>query len=321
MNIRDRVAVNLHPRTWADRAVELAWRSFSSPAAVTRHTWPLHTDLVRQTSIRWPRHIDSNCRAMIGKQVLDAMGQHVRSTIIDLPQPYERVINFELVIADRTFRVMVETSDYPELNESAYADADLHFKMEYRKTGYGDRDRLLPGGYVPNDPSLYAYLPHLRALRDGTPPRYEVSGRYGLSMEKRRKPLALLHASKRFEFYGGEGKVRYSRYLRETARSRVCIDLPSMSSITFRMIDYLAIGSCIVGPPHTNQMQAPFENGVHVAYCQPDYSDLEDVCAYYLEHEDERRALISNSRAFFDTYLHRDQLGRYYLHHCFERLA
>src|SRR5690606_14672704 len=144
---------------------------------------------------------------------------------------------------------------------------------------------------------------------DTATPRYQVAGRYGLSMEKRRKPLEILRASTRFELYGGEGKVRYSRYLRETALARVCIDLPSMSSITFRMIDYLAIGTCIVGPPHTNQMQVPFEEGVHVAYCKPDYSDLEDVCAYYLEHEDERRRLIANSRAFFDRYLHRDQLG------------
>ena len=258
---------------------------------------------------------------MIGQQVLEAMGRHVRTEIGDLPQPYERVINVEFVVGDRTYRVMIETSDYPELNERAYADADLHFKMEYRKGGYGARDRLLPGGYVPNDPALYTYLPRLRAIRDNERPRYAVSGRYGLSMEKRRKPLEILHASRRFDFYGGEGKVRYSRYLRETAQSRVCIDLPSMSSITFRMIDYLAIGTCIVGPPHTNQMQVSFENGVHVAYCRSDYADLEDVCAYYLEHEEARRALIANSRAFFDRYLHRDQLGPYYLHHCLARFA
>ena len=304
-----------------DRSVELAWRAFPSPTAVAEPTWALDRDLLRQVTVRWPAKIASNCRAMIGNQVLDAMGQHVRTEIADLAQPYDRVITFEFAIGKRTHRVMVETSDYPELNEAAYADAALHFKMEYRKSGYEDRDRLIPGGYVPNDPAIYTYLPRLRELRDNATPRYEVAGRYGLSMEKRRRPLEILRSSTRFEFYGGEGKVRYSRYLRETALARVCIDLPSMSSITFRMIDYLAIGTCIVGPPHTNQMQAPFENGVHVAYCQPDYSDLEDVCLYYLEHENERRTLIANSRAFFDRYLHRDQLGPYYLHHCIARLA
>jgi hypothetical protein len=216
---------------------------------------------------------------------------------------------------------MVETSDYAALNEAAYENAALYFKMEYDKNGYGNRDRLLPGGYTPNDLSLYRYLPRLRKLRDEKPPRYEVSGRYGLSLEKRRLPIEILRRSTRFRYYGGEGKVRYSRYLREVARSKVCIDLPSMSSVTFRMIDYLAIGSCIVGPPHTNLMIKPFVPGVHVAYCRPDYSDLEDICLYYLNHEAERRALVRRSREFFDTYLHPDQLGAYYVHHILARLA
>jgi hypothetical protein len=320
MKLRDRITINMHPRTWVDRGVELAWRALPEQAPTVPLTWPLDRERLRDVVVRWPSTIHSNCRAMIGGQVRDALGKYVRTETAELPQPYDRVINFQIEIAGRSHRVMVETSDYPDLNELAYADADLHFKMEYRKDGYGDRNRLLPGGYVPNDSAIYSYLPRLRKLRDEAPPRYEVSGRYGLSMEKRRVPLEILRSSRRFAFYGGEGKVRYSRYLREVAQSRVCIDLPSMSSVTFRMIDYLAVGTCIVGPPHTNQMQAPFENGVHVAYCKPDYSDLEQVCAYYLENEPARQALITNSRTFFDRYLHRDQLGAYYLHHCLERL-
>jgi hypothetical protein len=235
---------------------------------------------------------------------------------VDLPQPYDRVVNFEVVVERQRRLVMIETSDYPELNERAHSDADLHFKMEYSIAGYGPRDRLLPGGYVPADPSLFRYLGFLRRLRDDARALYEVYGRYGLSLEKRRTPMAILRNSTRFAFYGGEGKVRYSRYLQELARAQICIDLPSMSSITFRMIDSLAIGSCIVGPPHTNQMQVPFVDGMHVAYCAPDYSDLEEVCANLLADESTRRSMIANSRAFFDRYLHPTQLGAYYLHHC-----
>jgi hypothetical protein len=29
-----------------------------------------------------------------------------------------------------------------------------------------------------------------------------------------------------------------------------------------------------------------------------------------------RSRLVANSRRFFDTYLHRNQLAAYYLHHC-----
>jgi hypothetical protein len=315
MSLRNRLAMYSHPRNWLDKGVELAWRAFPGPSvAPPKLTWPVDREALQDVVVRWP-WVEWKARRMIGVQVRHWLSHYVKTVDAEIPQPYERVIVFEVDVRGRRHRVMVETSDYADLNESAYADAELYFKMEFAKEGYGNRDRLFPGGYTPNDLAIYRYLPRLRRMRDEEPPLYEVSGRYGLSMEKRRVPMEILRNSKRFSFFGGEGKVRYSRYLREVARSKVCIDLPSMSSVTFRMIDYLAIGTVIVGPPHTNKMIEPFVDGVHVSYCKPDYSDLEDVCVRLLEDEQKRRELIRNSRTFFDTYLHPVQLGAYYTHH------
>jgi hypothetical protein len=320
MSLANRLALYAQPRFWLDKGTELAWRALPGPPApAPALTWAVDREALREVVVRWP-WVEWKARRMIGVQVRHWLGQYVRTIDADIPQPYDRVITFEVDIRGRRHTVMVETSDYAELNEVAYEHAELYFKMEYSSAGYGVRDRLFPGGYTPNDLAIYRYLPRLRALRDSAPPLYEVSGRYGLSMEKRRVPMEILRGSSRFRFYGGEGKVRYSRYLREVAQSRVCIDLPSMSSVTFRMIDYLAIGSCIVGPPHTNTMISPFIDGVHVAYCAPDYSNLEEVCVRYLEDEPARLALVRNSRAFFDTYLHPVQLGAYYLHHMLRML-
>jgi hypothetical protein len=320
MSLRTRLALYAQPRFWLDKGTELAWRVLPGPAESTPTlTWPVDRAALADVVVRWP-WVEWKARRMIGVQVRHWLSHYVRTVDAEIPQPYDRVITFEVDVGGRRHTVMVETSDYAELNEAAYANAELYFKMEYAKEGYGDRDRLLPGGYTPNDLAIYRYLPRLRAYRDHAPPLHEVYGRYGLSMEKRRVPMEILRASRRFEFFGGEGKVRYSRYLREVAQSRVCIDLPSMSSVTFRMIDYLAIGTCIVGPPHTNRMIEPFVDGVHVAYCRPDYADLEDVCVRYLEDEAARASLVRNSRAFFDTYLHPLQLGAYYLHHMLGKL-
>jgi hypothetical protein len=38
----------------------------------------------------------------------------------------------------------------------------------------------------------------------------------------------------------------YTQYLREIADSRVCIDLPGEGPFTYRLVEYLAIGSCII---------------------------------------------------------------------------
>lgn len=312
----------LSPSAWSDRAVEQYWQLFpqGSVDPVTL-TWPVDREALHDVVIRWPSAYPWKPRKIWGDQVRKALERFVRVEVLDLPQPFRANITFDVIKAGRTLRVNLETSDYPELNEEADAACDLHFKMEFSLEGYGDRPHLMPGGYLNNDAVIYRYLPRLRAFRDTLPPLHEVHGRFGLSLEKRRGPMDALRASKRFRFYGGEGKVRYRRFLEEVARSRVCIDLPSMSSITFRMVDYLAIGSCIVGPRHTNRLLMPFQDGVHCAYCRPDYSDLEDVVEHYLRHEDQRQALVRNSRAFFDAYVHRDQMASYYLRHCLERLA
>ena len=104
------------------------------------------------------------------------------------------------------------------------------------------------------------------------------------------------------------------------AQAKVCTDLTSMSSITFRLLDCFTIGTCVVGPPRTTQLQFPFEDRAHLAYCREDYSDLEEVCAYYVDNEEARLQLVRNSRTFFDAYIHREQLATYYLHHCVEML-
>jgi hypothetical protein len=318
--------VNIHslvsPQYWSGRAVDAYWRwqapGESQPAVLT---WPLDRELLREVTIIWPAIYEWAPFRHWGEQLRSALSRFVPTTIGDVPQPYKGVIVFTLTHRARQFRVNVEVSDYLDLNEAAYDHADLHFKMQYRLEGYGERDRLVAGGYLNNHPDIYAFLPRLRALRDQAPPLYDVHGRFGLSFEVRRKALEILGASPAFRFLGGQTKVRYGSFLREIARARICIDLPGYGPIAFRLVDYLAIGSCVIGPPHAARLHVPLEDRVHVVYCKPDYSDLEELCVYYLRHDQERDALVRNSRRFFDTYLQRDQLAAYYWNRCIRLLA
>ena len=307
----------LSPQYWSGRAVDAYWRWQTAPGdEADPLTWPLDRELLREATITWPAVYEWAPFANWGEQLRAALSRFVPTTIEDVPQPYKGVIVFHLTHRGRRFRVNVEVSDYLDLNEEAYEQGDLHFKMQYRLEGYGSRDRLVPGGYVNNHPDIYAFLPHLRALRDTAPPLYDVHGRFGLSFEVRRRALEILRASTAFQFMGGQTKVRYGSFLREVARSRICIDLPSYSPITFRLVDYLAIGCCVIGPPHQSRLHVPLEDRVHVVYCKPDYSDLEALCVHYLRNESERRALVDNSRRYFDTFLRAPQLAAYYLSHC-----
>jgi hypothetical protein len=271
--------------------------------------------------IRWPSKYQWEFRKYLGDQLIEPMKRFVRVEEIDLPQPHQGVITFQFVRGDREYRVNIETSDYPPINEDAYQDCDLHFKQQFARAGYGERDHLLPGNFMGGSSQIYRYLDRLRALRDSHRERFEVAGRFELNMQERSGPIAILARSTEFEFHGGQGKVPFIRYVREIAQTGVSINLPSSANLTFRIFDYFAIGACIVGPPHTGTLPIPFEEGEHLVYCREDYSDIEDICVRLLGEPGERRRLIANSRRFFDRCMHRDQVAAYQLDACLRHLG
>ena len=109
---------------------------------------------------------------------------------------------------------------------------------------------VVPGGYVPARPHLGRDLPGLRHLRDRSDPLYDVYGRFGLShaTEYRRAAVQALQGQQRFAYEGSLKILPYAAYLREAARSRVCLDLPGNGDMCHRLVDYLAIGCCGAAP-------------------------------------------------------------------------
>ena len=105
----------------------------------------------------------------------------------------------------------------------------------------------------------------------------------------------------------------YRKYLFEIPRAKVCVDMPGGGDLCTRLIDYLAVGSCIVKPPPSSRLPIRPMDGIHVVYCASDLSDLGDVCAQLIRDDEEREAIARNARDFFDRYLHRRQLADRYL--------
>ena len=99
--------------------------------------------------------------------------------------------------------------------------------MQFLHDGF-DEDSVVPGGFWPSWPSLYEYLSRLRRSSRGT-----------------------------FSYQGGLEMVRYSRYLAAAAQAKVGIDLPGLGDLCFRLIDYLAIGSCVIGPRPSTRLHTP----------------------------------------------------------------
>ena len=96
---------------------------------------------------------------------------------------------------------------------------------------------------------------------------------------------------------------------------------PVKAIFVFRLVNYLAVGSCVIAFPHRTKLHVPLVNGKHIVYAKPDFSDLVKLSEHYLHHADEREEIAHNAREFFDLYLHKDNLALYYLRTCLDRLG
>ncbi len=89
--------------------------------------------------------------------------------------------------------------------------------------------------------------------------------------------------------------------------------MPGAGELTNRLVDYLAVGACVVRPEPTVRLPINLVDGEHVVYCARDLSDLGDVCAQLVRDDEQRERIARNARDYFDRYLHRDRLGAYYV--------
>lgn len=315
----------LEPRTVQGLALELGAysRSLGLPQVVADPQWTINPASLDGFVLRWPRVTRPAGVGRLLVPIRRAMSHHVRLELADIHQPVGSIVLTELVGSGRTYPVAIDTHDL-----SSFQDIELvkrclaYFKMQHRSGGYG-LPQVVPGGHLTDKGTIYWYLPYLRHLRDRRDFSWDVYGRFGLrfNADLRRRVVGVLSAQRRVTFQGGFTWVPRATFLKEIARSRVCIDLPGQNdAISLRLISCLAVGACVVGPRPKNELNAPLINRVHAAWTRDDQSDLVDLCEYYVKNEDAREQMASEARNFFDRYLHAESLAAYYLHVCASRL-
>lgn len=267
--------------------------------------------------IRWPATYEWASAGKWVSGLRDGLARRVPVAAADIDQPFEGAVVIEVEVDGTGHSVAIDYFDGERLLDEVASGCDLVFKMQYRVGGYG-HPHVVPGGYVPGRPYLPRYLGGLRHLRDTSRPRFEVYGRFGLSYapEIRRRAVALLSEQGRFRYEGSLTLQPYSAYLREAALSRVCIDLPGNGDMCHRLIDYLAIGCCVVRPAARTTLPEPLADGVHIRYVREDLSDLVDACETLVRDPGAAARMGAAARAYFDHHLRVDALAGYYLDRC-----
>jgi Glycosyl transferases group 1 len=308
-----------NPETVRYLALEAAWTARPTSTRSPPLSWSLPPETLAKTTIRWPSPVPLPDAGGWVASVKAALAEHVEMMPTTIHHPFTSILLFDVVVRGRSQRIAVDYRDSNELASECANSADVYFKLQFANGGYA-WDNVVPGGYVVSRQKFYRYLPRLRALRQRDP-MFEVYGRFGPRGERiRRKIVDDLRMQKVFRYTGGLGTVLYSQSLREMARAKISVDLPGNGWFCHRLVESLAIGSCIVAMPHGNQLHVPLVDRKHVAYCRPGGEDLVDLCSYYLDHEDERAEMMANALDYFDRYLHYRQLGAYYLSVIYDRL-
>ena len=304
-----------------DRAANVALKTFADSPAING-SWHVHLEELSRVNIKWPATYQWESAGIWVDGLTREFRRRVKVDFVELTQPYRGIVIFQFANERGTHDVAIDYSDYPEINSECASRCSLYFKMQHRREGYGYAN-VVPGGYVCDSRKIYLHLPRLRRLRDQQDFAFDVYGRFSTEFARdiRKRAIGILSNQTRFRFEGGLRKVKLLDFLREVARARICIDLPGEGDLCFRLINYLAVGACIVGPRPRTTLHVPLQDRIHVAYVRDDLSDLVETCRYYLENDEAREEMRVRSREFFDRYLHNDNLAAYYLRTCLDRLS
>jgi Glycosyl transferases group 1 len=302
------------PSRWRDGARELAWAVSSRRPPAAPPTWTPDPAALRDTVLRWPRDYGwAGARPWV-HDLGRALGTRARIAPADIAQPYDGIVVFEWSTTGGSFPIAIDYGDFSDVDSACAGAVALYFKMQHRRGGYG-LDNVVPGGFVPSGSRMYPILGRIRDVRDRRRFAFDVYGRFSLhyAPEVRGRAVALLDQQSRFGFEGGLRRVGYGEALHEAARARVCLDLPGRGTFCHRLVEYLAVGACVVSPEPDVELHVPLVDGESIAYAAEDLSDLVDLCERYVRDDAAREAMAGAARDFFDRYLHRDQLAGYYL--------
>lgn len=302
-----------------DRLIEIPYRLRPGTRSEFS-TWPL-TSLERvRVVVTWPSHYQWALAEGITETLRAGLARTVALRVENTPQHHKGVIMLGCRVDDRSSLVALDYSDYEDhINEQALAECSLYIKLQFREHGYPDR-RIIRGGYPVTGLDYYRYYRAFRAQYAGNR-RIGVLGRFGYRYqgEVRQKAVKLLGAASDINFVGAGSKVRYSRFLRESASARLSLHLPGNGPFTHRVAEFLGLGTCMISPRFVTELNVQLEAGVHYVSIADDMSDLLEACRYYLAHDDEREKIAKAGQEVFDHYLHCDHLGAYYVRSILDR--
>jgi hypothetical protein len=317
LRVPHKVQVAVRPDTWADLGTAFSLRFHGAYRRRSELSWPISPDQLSGMRIRWPSEYRWPLQKLWLEPLRQALAEFLPVDRLPFKQPSTPVVVFHVLSGSRSYEIGIDYSDYVEIDEPLARSLPVYLKMQHLSQGYGIPS-VIPAGY-PSSKDLNSFLGGARRLA-ALPSRQVVYGRFSPNNTLRHRAVDLLQAQDRFAFEGGFSLRRYGRHLAEAAEAAVCIDMPGNGPLCFRLIDYLAVGCCVVTPRQEVSLHVPLRDGIHVSYVKSDLSDLVDVCDGLLGDIARRERQRAGAADFYDRYLESRQLAAYHLHAILDRI-
>lgn len=307
---------------WRAAGQSVGWRVAELAA---RRADPLNdtpgfpADLAADTVVVWPRSPSAYALGW-ADPIRVGLAHHVAVVREEVAQPEGNVFAFGIRSPQGLLRAAIDFDDLSTLAGDPRG-FDAYFKMQYARMGYDD-ERVVPGGYVSKKPSLYDFVDRWRALRANSQQPIDVFARFGLEHGAgvRARMLKLMTSQHEVSFEGGTKRMTWRSHTARLARSKIALDAPGRGEFSYRLVECLALGCCVVGPELANRFPIPLVNGTHEVRVGRDLDGLVETCARLVDDEDLRLEIGRSAERYFDQVLRREQLGAYYLSRCLDRL-
>ena len=320
MNLRlARVAHGTRLGAWTAEAQRFAWdaRSLFEADRPVDLTWAVPAEIVPDLEVFWPeRYGSSNAPGWV-EPIRRGIAHHVPVRRTEIQQTAGNIVTVLFRNKATTFRVAIDYDDLADLHPDA-SSHDLYFKMQYARSGYGSNS-VVPGGYV-GRLALYRHVDRWRALRARSARRYPVFVRFGTqrTIPIRTQILELMENQTAFRVEGQGAFTTWWEYMEDICHAEICLDAPGRGELCVRLVECLALGSCVVGPTLGNELHVPLRSGEHLVRVGRDLSSLVETCHELLEDGEMQRRLSAGAAAYFDRYLRLEQLGGYYVSRCLD---
>lgn len=115
----------------------------------------------------------------------------------------------------------------------------------------------------------------------------------------------------KFDVRVSASHIPLNEYYRELQQSRICVSPFGFGELCWRDFEAVICRSLLIKPDmsHVETLPNIFQPYVTYVPVKWDLSDLEDVCAYYLEHSEEREAIVENAFNVLNDYYSSFQFG------------